>query len=125
MPIPRNDLFPGPHKLLYSAMLALVWAVVVILAVLFAFLTRSQGQELDAPLPPFSVMPSCLPNGCATVTNPIGTISTRRILWNPQPDITTYELALSMPLLLASRGWETVFDGFPPEVKRHWREEKQ
>ncbi len=46
MPTSRNDLFPGPHKLLYSALLVGVWLLVAVLVILFATLVRSHARAL-------------------------------------------------------------------------------
>ena len=48
----------------------------------------------------------------------------KRYQFNPQSDITAYELALLMPLLVPN-GWKTLeilgeqIGKLPPEVKRH------
>ena len=47
--------------------------------------------------------------------------------WKPQFDITTYELALAIPILfhgLYSFDIETMLDSVPEEVKRHFEEEQ-
>lgn len=46
------------------------------------------------------------------------------ILWQPQPDITAYELAQALPLLLLGPEYHHIkacmLVGFPDEVKRHF-----
>jgi len=42
-------------------------------------------------------------------------------LWSPQPDITAYELALALPLLVTG-AWnpQSLIDNLPEEVQRHF-----
>lgn len=42
-------------------------------------------------------------------------------LWSPQPDITAYELALALPLLVTGV-WnpQSLIDNLPEEVQRHF-----
>jgi len=45
--------------------------------------------------------------------------------WKPQPDITTFELALCMPMFVAGTvrqfgAVEQAFESLPPECQRHW-----
>ena len=45
-----------------------------------------------------------------------------RARWNPQPDITAYELALALPLLMSTL-WDQqrqAFDMLPATVQRHF-----
>jgi hypothetical protein len=52
--------------------------------------------------------------------------SAKPVRWEPKPDITTYELARAMPLLVmaASSAWLAYVDdhvkALPDEVKRHF-----
>ena len=50
--------------------------------------------------------------------------SPKQYQWKPQLDITTYELALAMPILFYSINYsiETMLDSVPKEVKRHFKE---
>ena len=54
-------------------------------------------------------------------------IKSDRYLYAPQPDITSYELALVLPALLAaaSLGGDTVglVEKLPPEAKRHFQKQ--
>jgi hypothetical protein len=44
--------------------------------------------------------------------------------WEPQPDITAYELALCIPLFSSSGRLHQFYDQLPPEAQRHWRRVK-
>ena len=52
--------------------------------------------------------------------------SVRTYTWQPQEDITTYELALCMPLMTVGTtrdGWmqmDWMYDHLPAEARRHW-----
>jgi hypothetical protein len=52
--------------------------------------------------------------------------SVRTYTWKPQEDITTYELALCMPLMAVGTtrdGWmqmDWMYDHLPAEAQRHW-----
>ena len=66
---------------------------------------------------------------CTATINPIGTIRGRRFIWEPQTDITPYELARATGVLVIFAGDRSIFrdythlvDALPPEVKRHFRE---
>lgn len=54
----------------------------------------------------------------------IGTLHNRYYIYEPQRDITTYELALVTRILVRSLQLNAIkeIDGAPPEVKRHFRE---
>lgn len=45
----------------------------------------------------------------------------RNYLWDPQPDITSYELARALPFAL---GYSPAIETAPPEVRRHFKETK-
>lgn len=49
---------------------------------------------------------------------------TKSFAWNPQPDITTYELALctGAMILAASGHFEKSYDKLPENAKRHFVE---
>ena len=42
--------------------------------------------------------------------------------WDPQPDITVYELARCMPILVAHNRVDLEIQAAPPEVRRHFKE---
>lgn len=51
----------------------------------------------------------------------------RLITWNPQPDITVYELSMALSVLLpaavsqaTNKPWAPPVDEMPPEVRRHF-----
>lgn len=46
----------------------------------------------------------------------------RSFQWSPQPDITTYELARCLAVLLSSDPWSAccAYDHLPEECKRHF-----
>jgi hypothetical protein len=50
----------------------------------------------------------------------------RTYLWKPCEDISTYELALCMPLMAVGTtadGWmlmNSMYEGLPPAAQRHW-----
>jgi len=50
----------------------------------------------------------------------------RTYTWQPQQDITTYELALCMPLMAVGTtpdGWtqmDAMYDALPAKARRHW-----
>jgi hypothetical protein len=52
--------------------------------------------------------------------------STRIYLWKPCEDISTYELALCMPLIVVGTtadGWmqmNSMYEGLPAAAQRHW-----
>lgn len=48
----------------------------------------------------------------------------RKFRWSPKPDITTYELALCMKMLIATNAEIAagVYDSLPENAKRHIRE---
>ncbi len=43
------------------------------------------------------------------------------LIWEPQPDITTYELALCVPLFSTIGRQHHFYDQLPAEAQRHWR----
>jgi hypothetical protein len=43
------------------------------------------------------------------------------LVWEPQPDITTYELALCMPLFHSVGRHHQLYAQLPPGAQRHWR----
>jgi hypothetical protein len=45
------------------------------------------------------------------------------LIWDPQPDITTYELALCIPILMAIGKQHQFYDQLPEEARRHWKAE--
>lgn len=52
-----------------------------------------------------------------------------RYVWDPKPDITPYELARALIVLCARSEYSGVdivarVDAFPPQVRRHFREER-
>ena len=51
--------------------------------------------------------------------------SKQAVVWSPQPDITTYELAMCLNVFAAAarRFGNPVFQyaKLPPEAQRHWR----
>ena len=48
-----------------------------------------------------------------------------RIIWEPQPDITTYELAMAIKVIIASTEQfadvRATYDTLPNEVQRHFK----
>ena len=44
------------------------------------------------------------------------------LLWDPQPDITPYELAMCLPLLVAVGRQHQFYANLPEPAKRHWKE---
>ena len=44
-----------------------------------------------------------------------------RLLWDPQPDVTTYELALCLPLFAAAGREHQLYAQLPANAQRHWR----
>ena len=42
------------------------------------------------------------------------------LLWKPQPDITTYELALCVPLFCTVGRQHQFYSDLPESAKRHW-----
>lgn len=54
-----------------------------------------------------------------------GSWRTRQFGWEPKEDITTFELARAVPVFFVSASGADIgplFDGLPPEVRRHFRE---
>lgn len=48
-------------------------------------------------------------------------VQSKQYNWQPQPDITTYELALIIPILaFHSFDFETAFNNLPKEAQRHF-----
>jgi len=47
----------------------------------------------------------------------------KTLIWDPQPDITTYELALCVPLLITVGHQHLFYDQLPEGARRHWKEE--
>jgi hypothetical protein len=47
----------------------------------------------------------------------------KNLTWNPQPDITPYELALCTPLFSAVGHQHHLYNQLPPEAQRHWQEQ--
>ena len=45
------------------------------------------------------------------------------LIWDPQPDITTYELALCVPLLVTVGKQHQFYAQLPESARRHWRED--
>lgn len=49
----------------------------------------------------------------------------RTVTWSPQPDITTYELALCLNVFAAANRPHGdpafQYDKLPPEAQRHWK----
>ncbi len=43
------------------------------------------------------------------------------LVWSPEPDITTYELALCVPLFTSSGRLHQFHSQLPAEAKRHWK----
>jgi len=67
-------------------------------------------------------------NGTCCGTKPISIQDLRppkQYLWKPRLDITTYELALAIPILFYSINYsiETMLDSVPEGVKRHFEKE--
>ena len=67
-------------------------------------------------------------NGTCCGTKPISIQDLRpekQYLWKPRLDITTYELALAMPILFYSINYsiEIMLDSVPEGVKRHFEKE--
>lgn len=48
-------------------------------------------------------------------------IKVRKFIWSPKPDITTYELALCVTMLIATNAEiaVSVYDSLPENAKRH------
>ena len=47
-----------------------------------------------------------------------------QLIWEPQPDITTYELALCIPIFSAVGHVHHFYNQLPPEAQRHWKRVK-
>ena len=47
-----------------------------------------------------------------------------QLIWQPEPDITPYELALCLPLFTSLGREHQFYDQLPPEAQRHWRRVK-
>jgi hypothetical protein len=45
----------------------------------------------------------------------------QNLIWDPQPDITTYELALCIPLFSTVGHQHHFYTQLPPEAQRHWK----
>jgi hypothetical protein len=43
------------------------------------------------------------------------------LIWDPKPDITTYELALCIPLFSTVGHQHHFYAQLPPEAQRHWK----
>ena len=43
------------------------------------------------------------------------------IIWDPKEDITTYELAMCLPLFVSTGHIHHYYDQLPSEAQRHWR----
>lgn len=57
-----------------------------------------------------------------TVTIPSNVLrAMRSYKWEPQADITPYELAQAIPLFFNTRGPANAIEELPPEVKRHFK----
>ena len=52
--------------------------------------------------------------------------TSKSYIWDPQPDITSYELARALPLAMGwSRGSTMrAIEDAPPELRRHFKEQK-
>ena len=48
----------------------------------------------------------------------------QELIWDPQPDITTYELALCIPLFTSQGRLHQFYTQLPPEAQRHWQRVK-
>jgi hypothetical protein len=48
----------------------------------------------------------------------------QELIWDPQPDITTYELALCIPLFTSRGRLHQFYTQLPPEAQRHWQRVK-
>jgi len=46
------------------------------------------------------------------------------LIWDPQPDITTYELALCLPLFTPQGRQHQFYSQLPAEAQRHWQRVK-
>ena len=46
------------------------------------------------------------------------------LIWDPQSDITTYELALCITLFTSGGRLHQFYDQLPVEAQRHWRRVK-
>lgn len=57
----------------------------------------------------------------ATLDTQVVTLDTRSWRFDPEPDITAYELARLLPLVTDTYGASLALaiDGLPPEVRRH------
>lgn len=61
-----------------------------------------------------------------TGTSMCETFRTRQFLWNPQQDITAYELAMCLKVLLVRPcGVIEAFKALPENCKRHFEELKE
>ena len=45
------------------------------------------------------------------------------LVWDPQPDITAYELALCIPLFTSMGRLHQYYSQLPESAQRHWRRE--
>jgi hypothetical protein len=43
------------------------------------------------------------------------------LIWEPEKNITTYELALNAPLVAATTKYHLIYQSLPPEAQRHWK----
>jgi hypothetical protein len=46
------------------------------------------------------------------------------LVWDPQPDITAYEIAVSLPLFAGHGREHQYYSQLPPYAQRHWRPAK-